>query len=66
MTNKSNTSLVPSVAREFGVLLLVVLFASTPFFAAQAREMTISPNAFMLSLLPSQAWAARRSCPHVV
>ena len=38
MTNKSNASLVPSVAREFGVLLLVVLFASTPFFAAQARE----------------------------
>jgi hypothetical protein len=38
MTYESNTSMVPSVVREFAVLLLVVMFASTPFFAAQARE----------------------------
>jgi hypothetical protein len=38
MSVNSNTSLVPSVAREFFVLLLVMLFASTPFFAAQAAK----------------------------
>ena len=38
MLDNSKTSLVPPVVREFAVLLVVVLFASTPFFAAQARE----------------------------
>jgi hypothetical protein len=38
MLENSNASLVPSVAREFFVLLLVMLCASTPFFAAQAAK----------------------------
>ena len=38
MLDNSNTSLVPSVAREFCVFMLVMLFASTPFFAAQAAN----------------------------
>lgn len=38
MFDNSKTSLVPSVIREFCVVLLVMLFASTPFVAAQAQE----------------------------
>ena len=38
MSDKSNTSLIKSVGREFCVLLLAVLFASIPFFAVQAEE----------------------------
>ena len=38
MLDKSNTSLIQSVVREFCLLLLAVLFASTPFFAVQAEE----------------------------
>jgi hypothetical protein len=38
MSGNSNTSLVPGVVREFCVLLLVMLFASMPFYAAQAQE----------------------------
>lgn len=38
MSDNSNTSFIPSLAREFGVLMLVMLFASTPFFAAQAAN----------------------------
>jgi hypothetical protein len=38
MPYKSNTSLIQSVAREFCLLLLAVLFASIPFFAVQAEE----------------------------
>ena len=34
----TSTSLLPSVTREFCLLLLVMLFASTPFVAAQAEE----------------------------
>lgn len=50
MLYNSKTSLVPSVVREFGMLLLVVLFASTPFFAAQAGK--AQPSRHQL-----QAWA---------
>ena len=42
MFDKSNTSLIKSVAREFCLLLLAVLFASTPFFAVQAEESPIA------------------------
>jgi hypothetical protein len=42
MRDKSNTSVVPSVAGEFCLLLLVMLFASTPFFAAQAAEKPVA------------------------
>ncbi|HEX4105453.1 MAG TPA: hypothetical protein VHX92_04405 [Rhizomicrobium sp.] len=38
MSVNSNTSLVLSVVREVFVLLLAMLFASTPFFAAQAAN----------------------------
>lgn len=38
MLDNTNTSLIPSVAREFCLLLLVMLFASTPFVAAQAQQ----------------------------
>jgi len=37
MFDNSNTSLIPSVAREVGLLLLVVVFAGIPFFEAAAR-----------------------------
>jgi hypothetical protein len=40
MLDKSNTSLVQSVVRES--CLLLVLFASTPFFAVQAEENPIA------------------------
>ncbi|HEX4369925.1 MAG TPA: hypothetical protein VH019_01155 [Rhizomicrobium sp.] len=38
MADKSNTSLVTLVMREFCLLLIAVLFASIPFFAVQAQE----------------------------
>ena len=41
MLDKSNTSLIQAVVREF-CLLLAVLFASTPFFAVQAEENPIA------------------------
>jgi hypothetical protein len=42
MLDKSNTSFIQSVVREFCLLLLAVLFASTPFFAVQAEENPIA------------------------
>jgi len=42
MLDKSNTSLIKSVGREFCVFLLAVLFASIPFFAVQAEENPIA------------------------
>jgi len=42
MLDKSNTSLISSVVREFCLLLLAVLFASIPFFAVQAEENPIA------------------------
>lgn len=47
MLDNTNTSLVPSVAREFCLLLLVMLFASTPFVAAQAQQ---NPAALSMQL----------------
>ena len=44
MSTKSNASLIPSVAREFCLLLLVVLFASMPFAAAQADENPVAAS----------------------
>lgn len=38
MSVNSTTSLIPSVAREFCLLLVVVLFAGLPFAVAQAEE----------------------------
>jgi len=37
MSGNSNTSLIPNVAREVCLMLLVVVFAGIPFFEAAAR-----------------------------
>jgi hypothetical protein len=49
MLDNSNTSLIPSVAREFCLMFLVVLFASTPFVAAQAQENPSAASSILLS-----------------
>ena len=62
MLEKSNGSLIPSVVREFGVLLLVVLFASTPFFAAQAQENRATSLAPLYAASSGQIAAADAYC----
>jgi hypothetical protein len=52
MRDKSNTSLIKSVVREFCLLLLAVLFASIPFFAVQAEENPVASSA-PLQLAPN-------------
>jgi hypothetical protein len=49
MLDKSTTSVVPSVVREFCLVLLAVLFASIPFFAVQAEENPVTSAAWSVS-----------------
>lgn len=48
MSTKSSTSLLPGIARELCVLLLVMLFAGMPFAAAQAQETTVASSSASL------------------